>query len=96
MSQHEPPAAPDQHLDQPATPRTGQAARVVRRPRYLPFLVTGFVVGIFATAVLTVAFGGQVDQTRKLALYLGVLLAGLGALLGGALAVWLERDRVRR
>jgi hypothetical protein len=93
VSQQEPPAAPDQHLDAPATSHTDQPARVVRRPRYLPFLVTGFVVGILATAVLTVAFGGPGDQTRKLALYLGVLLSGVGALLGGALAVWLERDR---
>jgi Na+/citrate or Na+/malate symporter len=70
-----------------------QKPQVVRRPRYLPFLVTGFVVGVVATVVIVLALGGDVEQTRKLALYLGVLLGGVGALAGGAVAVWFERDR---
>jgi hypothetical protein len=60
----------------------------------VPFLLTGFVVGVVATIVIVALFGNQVDQTRKLILYLGILLGGLGALAGGGLAVWLERDRV--
>jgi len=70
-----------------------QTGRVVRRPRYLPFLLTGAALGALATAVIVLGFGDEVDETRKLTLYLGVLLCGVGALLGGALAVWLERDR---
>ena len=73
-----------------------QPARVVRRPRYVPFLVTGFVVGVVATLVIVAMFGNQVDQTRKLIVYLGILLGGLGVLAGGAVAVWLERDRPAR
>lgn len=68
-----------------------QIPRLVRRPRYLPFLVSGFVVGVLATIVLVALFGRDVENPRKLVLYLGVLLGGLGTLAGGGLAVWLER-----
>jgi hypothetical protein len=64
----------------------------VRRPRYLPFLVTGGVVGLIATAFLALSAGDTVDSTRRLMLYLGILLGGLGALAGGGVAVWLERN----
>jgi hypothetical protein len=50
-------------------------------------------VGVVATVVVVVVLGGDVDNTRKLGVYLGILLGGVGALLGGAAAVWLERDR---
>jgi hypothetical protein len=65
----------------------------VRRPRYVPFLVTGAVVGLLVTVILALAAGDDVGSVRSLMLYLGILLGGLGALAGGALAVWLERDR---
>jgi hypothetical protein len=64
----------------------------VRRPRYVPFLVTGAVVGLVVTACLGLSAGDTVDSTRRLMLYLGILLGGLGALAGGGLAVWLERN----
>jgi H+/Cl- antiporter ClcA len=69
-----------------------EPSRVVRRPRYVPFLVTGFVLGLVATVVIVAFFGQQVDQPRRLTTYLGLLLGGLGTLAGGALAVWLERN----
>jgi len=56
------------------------------------FLVTGGVVGLIATVVLALAAGDTVDSTRRLMLYLGILLGGLGALAGGGVAVWLERN----
>jgi hypothetical protein len=68
-----------------------QIPRLVRRPRYLPFLVSGLVVGLVATIVLVALLGRDVESPRRLVLYLGVLLGGLGALAGGGLAVWLER-----
>jgi hypothetical protein len=46
--------------------------------------------------VIVLGFGDEVDQTRKLTVYLGVLLCGIGALLGGALAVWFEREHAAR
>lgn len=64
----------------------------VRRPRYVAFLVTGGVLGLVATGLVVAFLGGGVADTRKLFAYLGVVFAGLGALAGGGLAVWLERD----
>jgi hypothetical protein len=57
----------------------------------VPFLVTGGVVGLIVTAVVVLTLGDDTDSPRRLALYLGVLFGGLGALAGGGLAVWLER-----
>jgi H+/Cl- antiporter ClcA len=69
---------------------TGQPRRV-RRPRYVPFIATGVVIGLVATALVVVFLGGEVDDRRKLAAYLAIMFAGFGALAGGGLAVWLER-----
>jgi hypothetical protein len=66
----------------------------VRRPRYVPFLLTGALVGLLATVVLGLSAGEAVGSTRRLMLYLGILLGGVGTLAGGAVAVWLERDRL--
>lgn len=60
------------------------------RPRYLSFLLTGGVMGLVATFVVVLGPGADVDDRRRLLLYLGVLFVGLGALLGGGLAVLLE------
>jgi len=68
-----------------------QPARV-RRPRYVPFLVTGMPIGLLATVVLSLSVRESVGSTTRLLLYLGILLGGLGALAGGGVAVWLERD----
>ena len=68
-----------------------ESARV-RRPRYVPFLVTGLTLGLLATVVLALTTADGVGSTRRVVLYLGILLGGLGALAGGAVAVWLERD----
>lgn len=64
----------------------------VRRPRYVPFLVTGGVAGLVATVFLALSAGDTVESTRRLLLYLAILLGGLGALAGGGIAVWLERS----
>jgi hypothetical protein len=63
----------------------------VRRPRYVPFLVTGLVVGLIATVILALTSADSAGSPGRLMLYLGIMLGGLGALAGGAVAVWLER-----
>jgi hypothetical protein len=68
-----------------------QPARV-RRPRYLAFLGTGTVVGLLVSVVLALSAADSAGPTRRLLFYLAILLGGLGALAGGAVAVWLERD----
>ena len=69
-----------------------EPARVRRRPRYVAFLVTGTGVGLLAAVVLSLKVRDSVDSTARVLVYLGILLGGLGALAGGAVAVWLERD----
>ena len=66
---------------------------VRRLPRYGRFLVTGGLVGLVAAIVVVLGPGADVDQRgRLLALLIG-LLTGLGALLGGIIAVVLEARR---
>ena len=67
-----------------------------RRPRYVPFLVTGAVIGIVVAVVLTLTVGSSVSGQRRLAFYLCILLGGFGTLAGGGLAVWLERGDADR
>jgi hypothetical protein len=65
-------------------PRTRRAS-----PRYLRFLLTGGAVGLVATVVVVLVRGGAVERPVVLFFYLGLLLVGLGALLGGLVAVLL-------
>ena len=67
--------------------------RTRRTPRYAAFLGTGALVGVVAAFVLAFGPGSGVDDPRRLLAYLCALLAGLGALLGGAIAVILEGRR---
>jgi len=62
-------------------------------PRYLRFLATGGLVGLVVTAAVVLARGDVVERPVVLFFYLGLLLVGLGALLGGLLAVLLGRSR---
>jgi len=61
-----------------------------RRPRYTSFLVTGGLVGLLATLVVVLGPGADVERQRALFFYLGILLTGTGALLGGLVAVLVE------
>jgi hypothetical protein len=67
--------------------------RTRRNPRYVAFLGTGAVLGLVTAFVLALGPGADVEDPRRLLAYLCALLAGLGALLGGALAVLLEGRR---
>lgn len=58
-------------------------------PRYLRFLLTGGLVGLVATVAVVLVRGDVVERPVVLFFYLGMLLAGVGALLGGLLAVLL-------
>ena len=61
-----------------------------RRPRYLRFILSGALVGLVASGVLTALRADQVEQPLYLLLYLGLMLGGIGALLGGLVAVLIE------
>jgi hypothetical protein len=64
--------------------------RTRRNPRYAAFLGTGAALGLLVAFVLALGPGAGVDDPRRLLAYLCALLAGLGALLGGAIAVIIE------
>jgi O-antigen ligase len=61
-----------------------------RNPRYASFLVTGGLVGLLATAVVVLGPGADESRRGQLIFYLGILLVGIGALLGGLVAVLME------
>jgi hypothetical protein len=61
-----------------------------RRPRYASFLVTGALVGVLVTVAVVLGPGADVERRQALFFYLGILLAGTGALLGGLAAVLVE------
>jgi hypothetical protein len=67
---------------------------VRRHPRYSAFLLTGGVVGLVVAVVAGLAGSGDPGQSRgPLIGYLAVLLGLLGALLGGVVALVLDRRR---
>jgi hypothetical protein len=61
-----------------------------RNPRYPSFLATGGLVGLLGTIAVVLGPGGDVQRQRALFFYLGILLVGTGALLGGLVAVLVE------
>ena len=61
-----------------------------RRPRYPGFLVTGGLGGVLATIAVVLGPGADVERRQALFFYLGILLTGIGALLGGLVAVLVE------
>ncbi|RJK94325.1 hypothetical protein [Vallicoccus soli] len=67
-----------------------------RRPRYEAFIGTGAVAGVVLALVLA-AVRPQVQgfSPSSVVLYLGLLLAVVGGLLGGLVAVGLERRAER-
>ncbi len=66
--------------------------RVHRSPRYGAFLVTGAVVGVLLAVVSgAIGTGDGSISTGRLIGYLAVVFGLLGALLGGGVAVVIER-----
>jgi hypothetical protein len=73
------------------TPRLQRVPRRLRRhPRYSSFLVTGALVGLVATLVIVLGPAADASRRAQLFFYLGLVLVGTGALLGGLLAVLIE------
>ena len=61
-----------------------------RRPRYVSFLITGGLLGLLVTIAVVLGPGSGVERRGALFFYLGILLTGAGALLGGLAAVVVE------
>ncbi len=63
-----------------------------RYPRYSRFIWAGAIAGFVAAVVLTLTVGEEPERYSRgqVVFYVGVVLAGAGALLGGVVAVLLE------
>ena len=75
-------------------PRKQQPGQVRRSPRFTAFLVTGVLAGLLTGLFLSVV--GPVDaryDSSAAAGFLGLIVAGLGTLAGGLVAVLLDRRR---
>ncbi len=68
-----------------------------RYPRYSRFIWAGAIAGFIAAVVLTLTVGAEPERYSRgqVVFYVGIVLAGVGALLGGLVAVLLE-SRARR
>lgn len=77
-----------QHGKQAA--RTARTAR--RQPRFAAFLISGALLGLLVGFVLSLLgpVDARYDASAALG-FLGLIFAGLGALLGGIIAVLLEK-----
>jgi hypothetical protein len=65
--------------------------RVRRNPRFGPFLGTGVVIGALAALVIVVVRRDAVEDAGLTFLYLALVLMGLGMLIAGLVAVFLDR-----
>ena len=85
---------PSQTPEPPTPDPQGRRLPVRRAPRYGAFLLTGGIVGVVVAVVAGLAGPGDPGQSRgPLIGYLAVLLGLLGALLGGVVALLLDRRR---
>jgi membrane associated rhomboid family serine protease len=77
-----------------SSPEDGARFRLRRAPRYRAFVLTGTVAGVMA-ALLAVTLAPDYGDGRggKVLVYLLVALGALGALIGAAAALFLERRR---
>ena len=91
-----PPAAVGEPQDagEPEEPRGPRTYRMRRAPRYRAFGLTGVVIGVVLGAVLALSFQATGDySTRTILGYFIAIFGLLGALLGGGVAVLLERRK---
>jgi hypothetical protein len=89
---------PDQTLDPAAVPgldpNTPVYGRVRRAPRYGSFVATGAILGVVLGIVLSFSRPSTGDFSQNSVVgYVAAILGLIGALIGGALAVLMERRR---
>lgn len=77
------------------TQQPGKVPDTVRRsPRFTPFLITGGIVGLLIGFLVSVVGHPDTRYDASAALgFLGLVCAGLGALVGGIIAVLLDKPR---
>lgn len=101
----EPRSEPRQVPDAEELARVAEPATVRRAPRYRAFVLSGVVVGVLVAFVLVLTLGGGRDDapdsglpdlgTAPVLIFTALTFAVVGALLGGLIALLLDR-RSRR
>ena len=96
QSPAEPPAASPPSVEQQAPGRAPQRVLLRRAPRYRAFVSTGVLAGLAVALVLSrFSPSGTGFSGGSTLGYLAMVLALLGAVLGAAVAVLVERPRRR-
>jgi spore maturation protein SpmB len=81
-----------------------ETARVRRAPKVIVFLVLGAAIGVFVAMLLTFGFSsvnasavtGVTYSTANIFGFLVIICGALGLLLGGVVAIILDRVSIRR
>jgi hypothetical protein len=91
------PAPQEQAGQQQELPPGAVRVRIRRAPRYRAFVLLGAVLGLVAGAVASIVLGGgeAAFSPTTLTGYVGAIGLLLGAFLGAAVAVLIERPRSR-
>jgi hypothetical protein len=81
---------------QPGVPERREIT-VRRAPRFVPFLVAGGLAGVLVAAIVALAGSGSAEYDRSTIFgFFAVLLAVPGVVLGGIVALILDRVSIRR
>jgi len=81
---------------QPGVPERREIT-VRRAPKFVPFLVAGGLVGVLVAAIVALAGSGSAEYDRSTIFgFFAVLLAVPGVVLGGIVALILDRVSIRR
>jgi hypothetical protein len=81
---------------QPGVPERREIT-VRRAPRFVPFLVAGGLVGVLVAAIVALGGSGSAEYDRSTIFgFFAVLLAVPGVVLGGIVALILDRVSIRR
>jgi hypothetical protein len=81
--------------EKPRLPAGAVPVRIRRAPRYRAFVLVGAILGLVVGVVASIVLGGGPGAFSAVTLtgYVGVIGLLLGGLLGGAVAVLVERPR---
>lgn len=75
---------------------TNQQVRIRRTPKFLPFLITGAVIGVIIAVILGLSIPADAKTPEPIVTYLIGYLGAIGAVVGIVTAVVVDRIGVAR
>lgn len=75
---------------------TNQQVRIRRTPKFLPFLITGAVIGVIIAVILGLSIPADAKTPEPIVTYLIGYLGAIGAVVGIVTAVVADRIGVAR